>query len=56
MATIIHHPTIGTVKGIGKEGIDQFLGLKYASLKDRLAEPEMVIDSGDTKIDATRIG
>ena len=36
------HPTIGEVKGIkATNGVRQFLGLQYATLKDRFAPPEL---------------
>ncbi|GME34882.1 putative carboxylesterase protein [Neofusicoccum parvum] len=46
----IAHPSLGTVRGKTADdgsGVTQFLGIKYASLKDRFAPPELV--KGDPK-------
>ncbi|EKG10489.1 hypothetical protein MPH_12347, partial [Macrophomina phaseolina MS6] len=47
---MIQHPNLGTVRGKAAEdssGVTQFLGVKYATLKDRFALPELV--KGDPK-------
>lgn len=56
MATFVH-PRIGRVVGVGKESgaVTQFLGLKYANLKDRFAEAQLVGYSGKG-LDATKYG
>lgn len=35
------HPLLGKLVPKSSDGIVQFLGIKYASLKDRLATPEI---------------
>lgn len=54
--TTFEHPSLGPICGQAGDGLTQFLGLKYASLRDRLAEPEMVIESHEKAINATKIG
>jgi hypothetical protein len=55
-ASYCFHPHLGELKGNSVDGAVQFLGLKYATLKNRLATAELVdsYDSGTT--DATRYG
>jgi hypothetical protein len=36
------HPSLGEIHGVQKDGIVQFLGIKYASLKDRFAKSEIL--------------
>ncbi|KAK3312722.1 Alpha/Beta hydrolase protein [Apodospora peruviana] len=52
----ILHDTIGPVEGTAGDGYRQFLGIKYATLKNRFAEPELVRYDGGCGIDATRYG
>lgn len=54
MATL--RTPFGEFKGKKKNGIVQYLGIKYASLKDQLAIPEMVKEYGNKVIDATEFG
>ncbi|KAL1887618.1 hypothetical protein Sste5346_010119 [Sporothrix stenoceras] len=49
------HPVIGQVVGKESGHITQFLGIKYASLQDRFAEPQLVSYSGKD-LDATKYG
>jgi carboxylesterase type B len=49
------HPAIGRVIGKGGDKCTQFLGVKYATLKDRFADAELVRYDG-SGIDATRFG
>ncbi|KAL1889728.1 hypothetical protein Sste5346_008714 [Sporothrix stenoceras] len=56
MSTVLHHPLLGTVRGRVGVGVVQFLGLQYATLKDRLAEPELKTTYGAGETDATRLG
>jgi carboxylesterase type B len=46
----------GEFRGKKKHGCTQYLGIKYASLKDQLAIPEMVKKYGSEVIDATEFG
>lgn len=45
----------GSFKGKHADGVVQFLGIPYATLKDQLSLPEMVT-SYDSMIDATEYG
>jgi hypothetical protein len=45
----------GAFRGKAFEGGTQYLGIKYAKLKDQLAVPEMVIEYGEIT-DATQFG
>lgn len=56
MATSFKHTSLGEVKGNVVDGTAQFLGLQYASLKDRFAPPQLVTDYGSKSIDATKYG
>ena len=49
------HSIIGQVVGKETGPITQFLGVKYANLKDRFAEPDLVSYNG-MGIDATKHG
>ncbi|KAF2685791.1 carboxylesteras-like protein [Lentithecium fluviatile CBS 122367] len=55
MTTIIKTP-FGEFKGKNGDGVVQYLGVRYASLKDQLSVPEMVEDYGVDAIDATGYG
>lgn len=46
----------GELEGKSVDGAVQFLGLKYASIKDRLAAPQLVDSYGSGTTDATRFG
>jgi carboxylesterase type B len=57
MAAHIKHQKLGQIQGKQGDGIVQFLGIKYASLKDRFAGSELVeYGSGESVIDATNLG
>jgi carboxylesterase type B len=52
----LEHPSLGQVKGLrDADGVEQFLGIQYATLKDRLAEPVIRTDYTGG-IDATQHG
>lgn len=46
----------GTFQGKKADGVVQFRGVKYASVKDQLSIPEMVKGYGDEIVDATEFG
>lgn len=46
----------GEFNGKKNGGTVQYLGIKYASLKDQLAVPEMVQEYGTEIVDATEFG
>lgn len=56
MAASIKHTKLGEVQGNIKSGTAQFLGLKYATLKNRLATAEIAQNDGTGVIDATKFG
>jgi carboxylesterase type B len=56
MATItVTHPSMGQVKGLDNDGVYQFHGVQYATLKDRLAESQ-VKTTYESPVDATSHG
>ncbi|KAH5347573.1 hypothetical protein HBI33_223380 [Parastagonospora nodorum] len=55
MTAILQLP-FGTFQGKQSDGITQYLGIKYASVKDQLSPPELVTDYGDVVVDATHFG
>lgn len=62
--TTTKHPLIGEVKGIVRtdesvephQGVRQYLGIQYATLKDRFAPAVLREYGGKTGVDATKIG
>ncbi|GAB7352676.1 hypothetical protein MBLNU459_g3038t1 [Dothideomycetes sp. NU459] len=56
MSDSINHATLGKVQGQTKGDVTQFLGIKYAHLKDRFAEPVLADYATDSTIDATKAG
>ncbi|KAK0347408.1 hypothetical protein LTR02_002922 [Friedmanniomyces endolithicus] len=62
--TTTRHPLIGEVKGIIRtdegvtphQGVRQYLGIQYATLKDRFAPAVLREYDGKTSVDATTIG
>ena len=47
---------IGEFRGKKGDGVEQYLGIKYASLKDQLAAPEIFSSYGEEVVDATEFG
>jgi carboxylesterase type B len=47
---------LGEFKGRKEKGCIQYLGIKYANLKDQMAPPEMIAEYGSGIIDATQFG
>lgn len=56
MSATLKHEHLGELKGRSVDGVAQFLGLKYASIKDRLAAPELVESYGAGATDASKFG
>lgn len=56
MAAEIEHPNLGTVRENSVDGVTQFLGIRYASLKDRLAPPELVESYTGNALEARNLG
>lgn len=50
------HATLGKIQGKPNGDVTQFLGVKYAHLKDRFAEPVLAEYPADGTINATEIG
>lgn len=56
MSTVrLEHPTLGVFNGVQGDGVEQFFGIQYATLKDRFAEP-VVRTEYDGEVDATKHG
>ena len=54
MSTVkLQHPDLGTFIGKSGDGVEQFFGIQYATLKDRLSEP-IVRSSYGSEVDATK--
>ncbi|KAF2636651.1 carboxylesteras-like protein [Massarina eburnea CBS 473.64] len=56
MTTLFKHSDLGEVKGSSVDGAVQFLGLKYASLENRFAAPQLHTSSASGSIDASKYG
>lgn len=57
MASTIKTTSLGEIRGKQDDGVVQYLGLKYASLKNRLADAELVDARNDSSVlDATKDG
>lgn len=52
----ILHPNLGAIKGIRGEAVNSFLGIKYASLAHRFAEPIIEKGSPDAQLNAVAAG
>lgn len=55
MANILKTP-FGTFAGYKGDNVIQYRGIKYASVKNQIAVPELVTNYGDATIDATNFG
>ncbi|KAF2874797.1 carboxylesteras-like protein [Massariosphaeria phaeospora] len=56
MTASFDHPELGQLKGNSTGGTVQFLGLKYASLENRFAQPKLVTSYGSGAINASTYG
>lgn len=59
MATyVLGHPGLGAIRGLVRNGVVSYLGIKYASLEHKFSEPQMVAAklAGDGVFDATEFG
>lgn len=57
MTSTLQHPALGKITGVVKDGVVQYLGIKYATLENRLAAPFPLLEnSGRGPIDATKFG
>ncbi|RDW76746.1 putative carboxylesterase [Aspergillus mulundensis] len=55
MAATLQTANLGTIHGKSSDGVTQYLGIKYATLEDRLADA-VPINSREGALDATRDG
>ncbi|KAL4901411.1 hypothetical protein BDW74DRAFT_187648 [Aspergillus multicolor] len=55
MAATLQTVDLGTIHGKVSDGVTQYLGIKYATLKDRLADA-VPVDSREGALDATKDG
>lgn len=55
MATTLK-TSLGEFRGKKGEGVTQYLGIKYAKVRDQLAAPELVREYGEGVVDASRYG
>jgi hypothetical protein len=57
MAAKLLHPSLGGIHGRQGDGVTQFLGIKYASLKDKFAPSEVYEhNKNNGVIDGTNLG
>lgn len=54
--TILKTSALGEIRGKTQDGVTQFLGIRYASLKDRFADAELVERRNGDILDATADG
>jgi carboxylesterase type B len=54
--TTLLQTCFGTFQGKRGDGVTQYRGVKYASVKDQLSAPELVTEYGDAVVDATQYG
>ncbi|OQD69775.1 hypothetical protein PENPOL_c002G10596 [Penicillium polonicum] len=56
MASTLKTTFLGKIHGKTEKGVTQYLGIKYANLKNRLADAELIEQSLEATIDATNNG
>lgn len=56
MAATLKTTSLGEIRGKDADGATQYLGIKYASLKNRLADAELVESREGDVLDAARDG
>lgn len=57
MASVLKTTSLGEIRGKHDDGVVQYLGVKYATLKNRLADAEIIDTRKDDGIlDATKDG
>jgi hypothetical protein len=55
MAATLQHPELGSITGCKGDGVNQYLGVQYATIKDRFSEPILRTDYGG-EITSTKVG
>jgi carboxylesterase type B len=56
MTSILKTTFLGEIRGKTENGVTQYLGIKYANLKNRLADAELIEKSFEAVTDATNDG
>ncbi|KAL3463902.1 Alpha/Beta hydrolase protein [Aspergillus heterothallicus] len=56
MATLLQTQQLGAIQGKSNDEVTQYLGIKYATLSDRLADAVLYEGHGDGVLDATKDG
>lgn len=56
MTTILTTTSLGDIRGKTVDGVTQFLGIKYATLKNRFADAELIEQRNGDVLDATTDG
>ncbi|GIC87941.1 putative carboxylesterase [Aspergillus udagawae] len=56
MATTLQTRFLGEVRGKSHDGVSQFLGIQYATLKDRFADAELIEQREGSILDASKDG
>ncbi|GAA5230798.1 hypothetical protein GCM10025794_25240 [Massilia kyonggiensis] len=56
MATILQTRSLGEVRAKTHDGVSQFLGIQYATLKDRFADAELIEQREGGILDASKDG
>lgn len=56
MAAVLQTQHLGTIQGKSGDGVTQYLGIKYATLKNRLADAIPIDNHEGVTLDATRDG
>jgi hypothetical protein len=56
MFTTLEHAKLGKINGVAVDGTVQFRGLKYASLENRFAPPQLVTSYETQSTGATKYG
>lgn len=52
---VVDHPHLGRVTGRGGDSAS-FLGIPYATLTHRFAEPQLAVEYGSSGVDASKYG
>jgi carboxylesterase type B len=56
MVTLLQTQQLGVIQGKNCDGVTQYLGIKYATLKNRLADAVLYERNSDGVLDATNDG
>lgn len=56
MSATITTSNLGQIRGKAEDGVTQYLGIKYATLKDRFADAQLVEERQEDILDATADG